>query len=662
MSNRSGRHSRHTAHAIPARQLIASGGTGHRAAAAIAAPRRHHAAALALATATTLAFTPVIAHQAPPLHLPTLHAPSINLTADSTQIQSLVNSVNQQLNALDAQVSDIVGIPGQTLAGALNGAATLNTGFWQTLIAGAGNNPLLVGALKSLQQLTSGGLTELATTVTAANADLTLTTGQISTLLTSTLTGSAATALTAFSGLIANPLSLSSYAALLAAPFTIAGGALTNIITAADNLGANVISLGGTIVHGATAQISNIVTSVNNLVSGVKGAIDNQTVDGLITAVQGVVAAPLNAVIAVVNGGTDAATHAAISVVDVAASAAAGVTKLWVGDGTHNGAIQAAINDIGSNPLSVGSYANAVITLAQAAITTVTGTVTTISAGLLPIPVVAAADLVNTAAAATTAFSNGLAQVAVGLLNAVGVPPLISNTMYGLATVFNTGVNVVAGAISASLNGVAGLLRTGTAITGLFTPVAATAAAVPAASNLVPLSTVKTAATAKASTGTTDPKTAAAATESTASATDTTKAKAETPDSSTTGSAATKTAVPPASATSTPVKSTAPSPTADTTTSKPEKTATPTASTATTKPSTTTKTPKTTTASTSGASTRATTSTSGDSSASTTHESTSKPSTKPAGEHEGSSATGTPAHSAAASGSDHSSAAHSGHK
>ena len=46
---------------------------------------------------------------------------------------------------------------------ALTGAATINTGFWKTLIAGAGkDNPLLVGALKSLQQLTSGGLTELA--------------------------------------------------------------------------------------------------------------------------------------------------------------------------------------------------------------------------------------------------------------------------------------------------------------------------------------------------------------------------------------------------------------------------------------------------------------------------------------------------------------------
>ncbi len=511
MSNHTGRHSRSHPHAIPARELIASGGNSRRRATTIAAPR-HHGAALALATATTLAFTPVITQTVPQLHLPTLHAPNIALTANPTQIQALVNSVNAQLNALDAQVADIVGVPGQTLAGALNGAATINTGFWNTLVAGAGGNPLLVGALKSLQQLTSGGLTDLATTVTAANADLTLTTGQISTLLTSTLTGSAATALSAFSGLLANPLSLSSYAGLLAAPFTIAGGALTNIITAADDLGANVISLGASIVHGATAQISNIIASVNTLASGVQGAINNQLVDGLITAVQGVVAAPLNAAIATVDGLTTTAANAATGALGVVASAATGITKLWIGDGTHNGAIQAAILDIGSNPLSVGSYAGAVMSLAQAAITTVTGTATTIGAGLLPIPVNAAADLVNTAAAATGAFASGAAQIAVGLLTAVGVPPIIANTMYALAGTFNTGVNVVAGAVAASLRAAAGVLAAGTTITGLFTPVAATAAAVPAASKLITLPAVKApAATAATTPSTTESKTTTAA-------------------------------------------------------------------------------------------------------------------------------------------------------
>jgi hypothetical protein len=493
-----GRHTLRTGAAIAALEITAVRAGGRGATAGLPLRQRGHTAALALATATTMAFTPIIASSALPLHLPTLHAPSIHLAANTDQIQNLIDTVNAQLNSLDANVARIVGVPGQTLAGALTGAASLNSSFWNTLITASGGDKLIVEALRSLEQLTSGGLTELASSVTSANRDLTLTTGELSTLLTSSLTGSASTALAAFSGLVANPLSVAAWIGLINAPFTIGGGVLRNVIEAAEDLGANGIALGGTIVTGVTAQISNIITAVNDLVSGIQGEIHNNVVNGLITAVQGVVSAPLNAVLALVNGGTNTITSATTDVVAVLATGASYVSELWLGDGTSDGAIQAAIKDIGSAPLSVGSYARAVNTLAQAAVTSVTGTASTIAAGLAPIPLTAAASLVTTVAGAITSFTNGVAQVGAGLLQAAGVPALVYKTMYGLAGAFNTGVQLVAGAVSASLNAAAAVLKAETSLTGLYHPAAAAKA--------VSLAAVKTATGTPGTTNSADTK------------------------------------------------------------------------------------------------------------------------------------------------------------
>lgn len=475
---RASKHSGRQSGAVSARALIAAGVAGSSfspTAYQVGGHRRWSTSALALATATTIAFAPIAVNHQTPLHLPAVTAPSVALTADVSHLQDVIASVNEQLNSLDANITNLVGIPGQTLAGALHGAASLNSRFWQTLITAANGDKLIDSALRSLEQLTSGGLTELATSVSEANNALTLTTGELSTLLTSALTGSASTALAAFSGLAANPLSFSAWLSLIDAPFTIAGGVLSNAINAAENLGANTIAIGGTIVHGVTAQISNIVEAVNDLVSGVQGAVRNNLVDGLLTAVQGVVSAPLNAVLSLVDGGADAVTGVATDVVSVIAKTAKHVTSVWLGDGTTSGAIQVAIHAIGTAPLDVESYARAVTTLARAAVSTVTGTARTIVTGLAPIPFTAAAAVVHTVAGTITSFTDGVAQIGAGLLTAVGVPSLISNTVYGMAGAFNAGVKLIAGAVAAGLNATAALLKAGTALTNLDAPLAATA-------------------------------------------------------------------------------------------------------------------------------------------------------------------------------------------
>ncbi len=114
------------------------------------------------------------------------------------------------------------------------------------------------------------------------------------------------------------------------------------------------------------------------------------------------------------------------------------------------------------------------------------------------IPLTAAASLVTTVAGAITSFTNGVAQVGAGLLQAAGVPALVYKTMYDMAGAFNTGVKLVAGAVSASLNATAAVLKAETSLTGLSHPAPAAKA--------VSLAAVKTATSTPGTTNSADTK------------------------------------------------------------------------------------------------------------------------------------------------------------
>lgn len=492
-----GRHRAANATAIPALHFINPAASrpprpGRASSAAIAA-RSYPTTALALTTATALAFAPLVATQHPAPALPTVSVPHVQLAAlvDTAAVRAVIASANNELNSLDATVTAIVGVPGQTISGALTTAATLNTQFWQGLTGAAQGNPLLLGTLTALQSTSSGALTQLASTVSGLNGELTLTTEQLTTLLTSTLAGSATTAAVAAAAVVNDPLSLVNYLGLLTAPLNVAGEGLDAAIQAVADLSVNGLSAIDTVIHGVTGEVATVAGGVNTLLGGVKGAIDNPTIDGLITAAQAVAIAPVTGLLAAVNGASSVITSALGEGITVVATEAQNVVSTWLGTATSSGAVAAALKQIGSAPLSPAAYIAAVGDLGTAAVSTVMDVTSGIVSGLAPIPFKAAAKLVNAGASVLNAWNNGVAQLGAGLGEAVGLPPLVTNALYGVAAVANTAVNVTAAAISGALNAIAAAVSFGTKLTGLYSPASPAAAKASAAAAAVAAATAK---------------------------------------------------------------------------------------------------------------------------------------------------------------------------
>ncbi|WP_131812716.1 hypothetical protein [Mycolicibacterium peregrinum] len=91
-----------------------------------------------------------------------------------------------------------------------------------------------------------------------------------------------------------------------------------------------------------------------------KGAVPGVALlDGVLTAVQGIVSAPVTAALAGVDGVAGTLTSAASRVVSKLAGGASQISATWLGDGTASGALQEAINAIGAAPLSTASYTRA---------------------------------------------------------------------------------------------------------------------------------------------------------------------------------------------------------------------------------------------------------------------------------------------------------------
>ncbi|MBU8821465.1 MULTISPECIES: hypothetical protein [Mycolicibacterium] len=430
--------------------------------------RSYLTAGMALTTASAIAFTPLVSPHASPhgIALPHISTSTVQLTALITpaDIGALINNLNTAANSVSSTATSLVGVPGQTLVGALNSAVALSNTLWDGLIA-ATSNPTLVAVLTALKASSNGGLTSLATTVGATNDTLTLTTGQVADLLTSTLTGSLGTALQAVANIINNPLSVSSYTGLLTAPLGIVGLALNNGLTAARDLGVNALTLGTALVTGVTAQITNILSTVNGLIGAAGDASGSALVDGVLTAVQGIVSAPVTVAVAGVNGVTSAFSGAASIALTKLTNGASSAVSTWFGEGTSPGALQTAINTIGAAPLSPASYTNALSVLVGAGVTTV-NTVFRTAGSLASIPFSTAANLTTTAANMITSFTSGVATVASGLLEAAGLPSLVYGLPHALAATVNGAVNVAAFATSAGLNVIASALDIGSTIAG----------------------------------------------------------------------------------------------------------------------------------------------------------------------------------------------------
>lgn len=441
-----------------------------------AASRRSPLPALALTTAAALTLTPlVLPPPTTPLHLslPQVSAPRLELTAaiNPADVTALINNLNAALESASTTVTGLVGAPGQTLANALGSAATLNDSLWDGLID-ATDNRTLAAILTTLKDTAGKGLSRLSNSVDAANGTIVLTTGQLADLLTSTLTGSLGTALHAVATVINNPLALPSYTGLINTPLDIAGLLVTGGIGAVNNLGANVLTVTNTVVTGVTAQVDNALDTFNGLLSAGKTLTGIDLINGLLTAVQGIVSAPVTAAVAGVNGASTTITNAAAITLDKIADGASDAIATWIGDGTRSGAIQEVINTIGSAPLSPASYTHAVSVLVGAGITTVTKVAHT-AGSLASVPFTAAADITTAAADVITALTSGLATAAAGIMQAAGLPSLVYGLPHAMAATVNGLVNAAAFTTATGLRTIAAALDFGSAITGNLTSAAA---------------------------------------------------------------------------------------------------------------------------------------------------------------------------------------------
>ena len=441
-----------------------------------AASRRSPLPALALTTAAALTLTPlVLPPPTTPLHLslPQVSAPRLELTAaiNPADVTALINNLNAALQSASTTVTGLVGTPGQTLANALGSAATLNDSLWDGLID-ATDNRTLAAILTTLKDTAGNGLSRLSNSVDAANGTIVLTTGQLADLLTSTLTGSLGTALHAVATVINNPLALPSYTGLINTPLDIAGLLVTQGIGAVNNFGANVLTVTNTVVTGVTAQIDNALDTFNGLLSAGKTLTGIDLINGLLTAVQGIVSAPVTAAVAGVNGASTTLTNAAATTLGKIADGASDAIATWIGDGTRSGAIQEVINTIGSAPLSPASYTHAVSVLVGAGITTVTQVAHT-AGSLASVPFTAAAGITTAAADVITALTSGLATAASGIMQAAGLPSLVYGLPHAMAATVNGLVNAAAFTTATGLRTIAAALDFGSAITGTLSSAAA---------------------------------------------------------------------------------------------------------------------------------------------------------------------------------------------
>lgn len=449
--------------------------------------RSYFTAGIALTAATAIALTPVVAAPGGADHLPVpyVSASEIQLAAaiNPADVAALVVNLNAAMGSVTSTVSSLVDGSGQTLAEALTSAAGLNNSLWDGLIRAAGASPTLASVMIALKAASAGGLSQLAGSVAASGDTIALSSGQVAGLLTSTVTGSLGSALQAVTNIVNDPLSAASYLGLLTTPFGIAGMALEGGISAAAALGAGGVEVASTLVTGVTAQIGNALALVNGVLDAGKSLTDIGLIDGTLTAVQGIVSAPVSAALAGVNGITGAVAKVAKFSLGAVAGGANGVVSTWLGDASSTGALAKALVAIGSAPLSPASYTEAIGVLVGAGfstVKTVTGTVSSFAS----LPFRVGADLTNTGAAVITSFTYGLADVASGLLQAVGMSPLVSGLPRVLATAVSSAVKVAAFTTAAALNTIATAIDFGQAVGGIFdarTSVLSAAAASPAA-------------------------------------------------------------------------------------------------------------------------------------------------------------------------------------
>lgn len=394
--------------------------------------------------------------------LPAVSVPNVQLAAvvSPEDIDALVGRLSSAFASVSPTVASVVALPGNSLAAVIESAVSVNNSLWNGLIDST-DNRALVDLLRALRATSSGGLSRLSTTVGDSGDALVLTSGEVTDLLASALTGSLSSALHAVATIVNNPLALSSYTGLLNVPLDVAGLALNNGLSLVSSVGKGALSVTSSLVTGVTAQIDNILDGVNGVITSAKGVLPGGAlINGVLTAVQGIVSAPVTAALAGVDGLTGTLSDAAGRALGNLTHGGAQLVDTWLGDGATGGALQHVINAIGSAPLSVASYTRALGVVVSAGINTANSIVST-GTGLLSIPFTAGADLTSTASAMITKFNDGVATAASGILRATGLPSFVSALPHAIAATINVAVRAVGFAVATGFNAVAAVLDIG---------------------------------------------------------------------------------------------------------------------------------------------------------------------------------------------------------
>lgn len=377
--------------------------------------RSWFAAGMALTTASTLAFAPLVLPGGERA-LPVVSSPNVRLTAaiDPADVQALIANLQATLNDVTRTVEAVSLAPGNSLVDVLTRANAVNAELWNGLI-NATDSVQLRGLLSALSANSVSNFSELITTVGALNSDIAMLPGQIAETIGYAVTGSLTAALGAITNLINQPLAASSYTGLASSALQQVIVVGQGVLQTVDWTGQAVLNTANAVVDGLWEQVPGALYGLNDVLYRAADQSDSAVVDAVIAAVQGLAIAPAAAL-------SNAALGLASSVVNVGVGGFETVMKsgAWV-LAYPIYATQDALKTIGGKPLDPASYATALAQLIGGGFN-VGNKLVTAGADLLTLPVRFASDLNTNIADTIVSLSNAVGEMASAVLHAAGLP------------------------------------------------------------------------------------------------------------------------------------------------------------------------------------------------------------------------------------------------
>ncbi|CAN5524930.1 hypothetical protein BH10ACT9_BH10ACT9_31200 [soil metagenome] len=403
--------------------------------------RSYLTAGISLTAASAIAFTPlVLPANEKALTIPHVSVSEIQLTVTPAEIVAFFDNLQGELEAFNADLADVVGIPGQSLFDALQLAIDANTDFYATL-AGLTTNPTLLGLLAALEDSSNYGLESLQIAVGEGNDNIMVTTEDLANLLDSTITGSLSNVLSSFVAVLNDPFSAANYAGLLSTGLVATGQLVaTNGLSALQVLGDSGFGFAFTGLDLAEDQIFNAITTVADLMDVGADATGSAVIEAVNAAIQSLTLGPIQALSDVGFGVTG----------DVLGGFQDGLDTTLAGLGdivtTVGGSLQSAINTIGAGPLTPANYLAASAILLAGGFTTFNTGVQTVG-DVAQIPFAVGISITTGVTNVATDLNLQFATALSGVLAAAGLPADIAGLPVALATQANNLIDAGAGAV-----------------------------------------------------------------------------------------------------------------------------------------------------------------------------------------------------------------------